>query len=439
MRAVPWVQHRAHRHDDRPDARHRQRHLARRLAVAERVVRPGQQQEGGVGQEADGEGGDGDGQQLGPVRRRWRRRTRPGACPERPGRPWPQRAGRTGRAMRSTAHRTDVGEPLEGGVAASPPPTRGGSRSGSAGRRSRTGRGRTPMPTWYATTPPSTAAPARIAPPSSTPAELWSTTPQPAWCSTRTTRGSRPLSRGRSRKPVARQAPMSTPVKAMTPPVPAAASSSRSPVVRSNDEPPPGGGPERQRGTRPSRRCWRWGRRPTARNRRLAWSTPVATVPPAYSATCGRKNTSRNATSDRCSAAMSAGTPRVSSRASHGAASTPTKRDGAQQREGHAQHAARDLLGVALVPGLEQVHERGHEHGRQGACGDQLEHHVGDGVGRLEGVAQVGGAEHGGHDEHADEADQPRDAAVTTAIPTAARTVRGASTSAASCTARRRS
>jgi hypothetical protein len=58
------------------------------------------------------------------------------------------------------------------------------------------------------------------------------------------------------------------------------------------------------------------------------------------------------------------------------------------------------VLGLPPFAGVEQL-DQGGDHGRlQGACRQQLEQQVRHGVGRLIGVAQEGGAEHGrGHDD----------------------------------------
>ena len=79
---------------------------------------------------------------------------------------------------------------------------------------------------------------------------------------------------------MARQAPISTPVKAMTPPVPAAASRSRSPVDSSSDDDPSVAARNARRHTTITS-VLAIGAAATARKRRFAWSTPVATVPPA--------------------------------------------------------------------------------------------------------------------------------------------------------------
>ena len=60
-----------------------------------------------------------------------------------------------------------------------------------------------------------------------------------------------------------------------------------------------------------------------AMKRRWEWRAAMATVPAAYRTTWGTKQRSRNVTSSRCSSATDAGTPSVSSWASHGAKTTP--------------------------------------------------------------------------------------------------------------------
>ena len=91
----------------------------------------------------------------------------------------------------------------------------------------------------------------------------------------------------------------------------------------------------------------------------------------------------------------------------------PRADDDADDRH-HAEHDPRDrqqpagqLLGAPSLAAPEVVDEGRHEHGRQRARGEQLEEHVRDAVRRLEGVAEVGRAEHRRDDHHAQRRRRP--------------------------------
>ncbi len=80
----------------------------------------------------------------------------------------------------------------------------------------------------------------------------------------------------------------------------------------------------------------------------------------------------------------------------------PDDGDRAEHGEGHAQHRPGQALGVLAPAGVEQGDERGHQHRGQDPGGQKLEEQVGDQVGGLVRVAQVGGAQgptHGHHPE----------------------------------------
>ena len=112
----------------------------------------------------------------------------------------------------------------------------------------------------------------------------------------------------------------------------------------------------------------------------------------------------RRTSSARTSASA---TPANSTRASTGASTTPTIGHDRHAEAGDPQHRAGDVLRARLVVAVEVDHERRDEHRLQRAGGDQLEQQVRHRVGRLVGVAEVGGAQHGGHDDHQDEPGQP--------------------------------
>jgi hypothetical protein len=83
--------------------------------------------------------------------------------------------------------------------------------------------------------------------------------------------------------------------------------------------------------------------------------------------------------------------------------------DGTHAKDGDAQDPTGDVLGVPVAAALQQGDEGGDQDGRQGAGGQELEQHVRQRVGRLEGVAQVAGAQHRRQHEHPPEADRPGD------------------------------
>ena len=83
----------------------------------------------------------------------------------------------------------------------------------------------------------------------------------------------------------------------------------------------------------------------------------------------------------------------------------PTTETTAMTSEGEAQHPRGQALGLGVVAGPEEVDEGGHQDGRERPGGDELEEDVRDRARGLVGVAQVGGAEHGGDHPDLDETD----------------------------------
>jgi hypothetical protein len=78
-------------------------------------------------------------------------------------------------------------------------------------------------------------------------------------------------------------------------------------------------------------------------------------------------------------------------------------RDDRHDGQGQAQHARGQPLGLGVVVVPEQVDEGGHQHGREGAGGDELEEDVRDRARGLVGVAEVGGTQDGGDHPDLDE------------------------------------
>ncbi len=77
--------------------------------------------------------------------------------------------------------------------------------------------------------------------------------------------------------------------------------------------------------------------------------------------------------------------------------------DRTQHRQGQAQHGPGQPLGVLPATLVEQGDERRHQHRREDAGGQELEEQVGDQVGRLVGVAQVGRAQRPADGHHPEE------------------------------------
>ncbi len=397
-RAVPRAQDRDARgpvSGDRADGHHRDArhahdhgHQARRAAVAQRVVRPGQQQERAVREEARPERRERRGEQPGRIAPPPRRRTRR-ASPAARGRPSPPSpAARTAPSARAPTARSPGTAPGRRRPPRRPAP--GGSPCGSAGRGSRTGPGRTPTRPGRRPRRRLRGRPPRPRRPGAAPRPVeHDAPPRVAQHGVHALVAAR-ARRGRSRNPDRSQATSSDADEGHD----AAGArerraAARSPVVRSN----PGGPSTDACEEREARHhhdgvahgCGDRHREAPARmedgdrdraggvEHHLGHEEPEEVGHELALVGCDRR---------RHPEGQEPGEQRCGQHTG--------ECDHAETGQRHAEHPTGHLLGTALVPRVEQAHEGRHQHGGQRAGGQELEQHVREEVGRLEGVAEVG-------------------------------------------------